>query len=213
MTMRFVTFEGPEGAGKSTHIARLAGRLRAAGNEVLTTREPGGTPTGEAIRALLQHDASGEALAVETELLLFAASRAQLVRTVLIPALARGAWVLCDRFADSTTAYQGYGRQLDLNRIAWLNELAMGECRPRLTLLLDVPVEVGFRRLTQRHAATATGHDRMERQARDFHERVRAGFLEIARREPARVRLIDATRAPEVVDEDIWRLFQNEFTG
>src|SRR5450759_4346826 len=134
MSARFITFEGPEGGGKSTQIIRLAERLRADGNEVVTTREPGGTATGEAIRGILQHDTAGEALAAETELLLFAASRAQLVRTVIVPALARGAWVLCDRFADSTTAYQGYGRQLDLNRIAWLNEMAMGGCLPRLTI-------------------------------------------------------------------------------
>ncbi|MEI7435904.1 MAG: dTMP kinase [bacterium] len=213
MSARFITFEGPEGGGKSTQIASLAGRLRAAGNEVVVTREPGGTATGEAIRGILQHDTAGEALAAETELLLFAASRAQLVRMMLLPALARGAWVLCDRFADSTTAYQGYGRQLDLNRIAWLNAMAMGECRPHLTILLDVPVEVGFRRLTQRQAATATAHDRMEREAQDFHERVRAGFLELARREPERIRRIDATQAPEVVAEEIWRLFQHELAG
>jgi dTMP kinase len=150
---QFITFEGPEGGGKSTHIKRLAARLKALGHEVLLTREPGGTPTGEAIRGILQHDHTGEAICPEAELLLFEASRAQLVRTVILPALQKGVWVLCDRFADSTTAYQGYGRGFDLETILMLNQHAMGDCVPALTLLMDIEVQVGRERLAQRNLA------------------------------------------------------------
>lgn len=201
---KFITFEGPEGGGKSTHIRRVAERLRASGIEVLLTREPGGTPTGEAIRGILQHDHTGEAIAPETELLLFEASRAQLVRTVILPALQRGAWVLCDRFADSTTAYQGYGRGFDLETIFMLNAHAMGPCVPDLTLLMDIDVMTGRERLAQRNQAQNTSSDRIEREALDFHERVRQGFLELARRWPKRIRVIQANREPDVVAAEIW---------
>ena len=202
---KFITFEGPEGGGKSTHIKRLAERLKSLGHEVLLTREPGGTPTGEAIRGILQHEQSGEAICPEAELLLFEASRAQLVRTVILPALKRGAWVLCDRFADSTTAYQGYGRGFDIETILLLNSQAIGECIPDLTILMDIDVLAGRERLTQRNLAMNTTSDRIEREAADFHERVRAGFLALAKRWPERIKVVNVKREPDVVASDIWQ--------
>lgn len=208
---RFVTFEGPEGSGKSTHIRKLAWRLRRRGVRVLVTREPGGTPTGECIRELLQHGPRGQALSPETELLLFVASRAQLVRQVIRPALRRGIWVLCDRFADSTTAYQGYGRGLDLAMVHTLNAMAVDGCEPDLTLLLDVPVGAGFQRLGQRLARTHAARDRLERESRAFHRRVRAGYLELARQQPHRIRVISAERPLPTVAQDIWRQVRDVF--
>jgi len=133
----FITFEGPEGSGKSTHVARLAKRLKKSGYEVLMTREPGGTIAGEAIREVLQYDRRGEQVSPETETLLFIASRAQLVRTIIMPALKRGVCVICDRFADSTIAYQGYGRGLDVSSLVKLNDFAINGAVPDLTILLD----------------------------------------------------------------------------
>ena len=203
---RFITFEGPEGSGKSTQVRRLASRLRQHGREVLVTREPGGTPTCEAIRGILQHDKTGEAIGPAAELLLFEASRAQLVAQVIAPALLQGAWVVCDRFADSTTAYQGYGRGFELLTVQQLNGVAVQGCVPDLTILLDVPVESGFERLKGRPATGKAGHDRIERESRDFHERVRAGYLQLAKRWPERIRMIDGLRAEDVIAEDIWKV-------
>lgn len=205
---KFITFEGPEGGGKSTHIKRLAERLGELGHEVLVTREPGGTPTGEAIRGILQHEHTGEAVCPEAELLLFEASRAQLVRTVIQPALAKGAWVLCDRFADSTTAYQGYGRGFDLETILMLNNHAMGGCVPDLTLLMDIDVKSGRERLAQRNLALNTVSDRIEREAVEFHQRVRDGFLALARRWPDRIKVVDVKREKDDVAADIWKHVQ-----
>lgn len=204
MTIRgkFITFEGPEGGGKTTQARRLVERLQAAGRQVVYTREPGGTPTGEAIREILQHDKSGEPICRETEVLLFAASRAQLVRHVIVPALERGDWVVCDRFADSTTAYQGYGRGFSVEQMIAINEFAIDGAQPDLTLLLDLPVSDGFARLAQRGGVK----DRIEREALDFHERVRAGYLELARRWPARFRIVDPRGDLEAVAEEIWKL-------
>ena len=207
---KFITFEGPEGGGKSTHIQRLAERLNARGCEVLVTREPGGTPTGEVIRGILQHDHTGEAICPEAELLLFEASRAQLVRTVILPSLEKGIWVLCDRFADSTTAYQGYGRGFDLETILKLNAHAMGECVPRLTLLMDLEVQAGRERLARRNQDQKTTSDRIEREAVEFHERVRAGFLAMARRWPDRIKVINVMREPDVVAAEIWEHVKRE---
>ena len=183
---QFITFEGPEGCGKSTHIRRLAERLIGAGVPVLLTREPGGTPTGEAIRRLLQHESDDAAMAARTEVLLFCASRAQLVEQVIAPALTRGTWVLSDRFADSTLAYQGYGRGFAQAALRALNAFATGGLVPDLTLLLDISVVAGLRRVGARHARDGGGKDRIERAARAFHERVRVGFLELARASPRR---------------------------
>ena len=192
---RFITFEGPEGGGKTTQARRLVTHLEAAGHTVLYTREPGGTPTGEAIRDILQHDRAGEPICAEAEVLLFAASRAQLVRRVIRPALEQGIWVVADRFMDSTTVYQGFGRGFPVERMIEINAFAVGETVPDLTLLLDVEVEHGFRRLRARQESGGGGPDRMEREARAFHERVRAGYLELARRWPERFRIIDASRS------------------
>jgi dTMP kinase len=202
MRGKFITFEGPEGGGKTTQARRLVERLQAAGRQVVYTREPGGTPTGEAIREILQHNKAGEAPCPETEVLLFAASRAQLVRYVIVPALERGDWVVCDRFADSTTAYQGYGRGFSVEQMIAINEFAIDGAQPDLTLLLDLPVSDGFARLAQRGGVK----DRIEREALDFHERVRAGYLELARRWPARFRIVDPRGALEAVAEEIWKL-------
>lgn len=203
---KFITFEGPEGGGKSTQIRRLAARLEAAGHRVLVTREPGGTPTGEAIRQILQHDATGEPISSETELLLFEASRAQLVSHVICPALEKGVWVLCDRFMDSTTAYQGYGRGFDVETVLAINRLAVVGCEPDLTVLLDIETQKGLIRLEGRNRRDKTGHDRIEREASAFHERVRAGFLQLAHKWPERIRIIDAMRAEEEVEAVVWDL-------
>jgi len=194
---RFITFEGPEGAGKSTQIRRLAERLEAAGDEVVLTREPGGTPLGEAIRGLLQHDAAGEAPVPAAEAYLFAASRAQHVANLIRPALERGAWVLSDRFVDSSAAYQGAGREFEVGDILQLNALAVGGLMPRITFLLDISPEDAADRMKDRAA------DRIESEARAFHERVRAGFLALAKNEPTRFCLIDATASEDEIAAQI----------
>jgi len=209
ITGKFITFEGPEGGGKSTHIKRLAERLKEMGIKVLLTREPGGTPTGETIRGILQHEQSGEVICPEAELLLFEASRAQLVQTVISPALKKGVWVLCDRFIDSTTAYQGYGRGFDLEIINSLNQCAVGVCIPDLTIIMDVDMNTSRERLQQRNKVMNTKSDRIEREAGDFHERVYRGFHELAKRWPERIRVVNAMREPDAVAADIWTLVQD----
>ena len=186
---KFITLEGPEGAGKSTHLARLAEALRARGIEVLTTREPGGTPLCEAVRGLLQFNQAGEAPQTRAEVLLFLASRAQLVSQVIEPALVRGTWVLCDRFCDSTFAYQGYGRGLELAQLRALNAFATGGLMPDLTLLLDIPEAESARRLAERKGPA----DRFEQEQAAFHRRLAEGFREMATAEPARFRVIDSS--------------------
>lgn len=195
----FITLEGPEGSGKSTQIRLLAQRLQAVGHEVVLTREPGGTPAGEVIRHLLQHNAAGENLCAAAETLLFSASRAQLVHEVIVPALERGAAVLCDRFADSTTAYQGYGRGFDPEELTHLHRFALGDHWPDVTLLLDVPTEVGLARIHARADHAEEGLDRMEREAQAFHVRVAQGFRLLAARYPERFRTVDASGPPEDV--------------
>lgn len=204
----FITFEGTEGGGKSTQIQILAERLRKLGRVVRVLREPGGTPIGEEIRHTLKHSDANRAMTAEAELLLMNASRAQLVREVIRPALVAGEMVLSDRFHDSTTAYQGYGRQLDLAQVKAVIDFAVGTTRPDLTLLLDVPVEVSEsrRQLRQAGAADPVRRDRMEEADRAFFERVHRGFHALAAAEPKRVRIIDATREVSTVSEEIWQV-------
>jgi dTMP kinase len=203
----FVTLEGGEGAGKSLQARALAGRLREREVPVVSTREPGGTPLGERMRAvLLDEAATGLSLDPLTETLLFVAARAELVATVIAPALEDGRAVICDRFGDSTAAYQGFGRGVDLSVIERLNEIACRGLRPGLTVLLDLPAAEGLRR-------TGSTADRFGREQLDFHERVRAGYLELARREPGRWLVIDAGEPPEAVTDAIWRALEPLLTG
>lgn len=185
-----ITFEGGEGVGKSTQIRMLADRLRAAGHDVLAVREPGGSRISEKIRALLL-DTDNDAMDATTELFLYEAARAQVVGELIEPALAAGKVVLCDRYYDSTTAYQGYGRGLDLEVIDQLNRAAAGRAIPARTVVLDLSTERGLFR------ATKGGADRVESAGLEFHERVREGFLAIAEREPDRVRVVDASGSRE----------------
>jgi dTMP kinase len=206
MSGLFITFEGTEGGGKSTQVALLAERLRTLGHHARVLREPGGTPIGEEIRHLLKHHPANEVMMPEAELLLMNASRAQLVLEVIRPALTAGEIVLCDRFYDSTTAYQGYGRQLDLALVKSVIDFAVGRTRPHLTLLLRVPTEVSEARQHARQASNAGPRDRFEEADRAFFRRVEHGFEEIAKAEPQRVRIVDATQSIEAVHDDIWRL-------
>jgi dTMP kinase len=187
----FITFEGIEGCGKSTQLQRLAARLQAAGEGVLVTREPGGCAIADALRALLL-DSANSAMAPTTELLLYAAARAQHVAEVIRPALDAGRIVLCDRFSDATLAYQGYGRGLDRPLIGELNRVAAGGLVPDVTLLLDFPAEEGLNRARQRNAGSeGPDEGRFEAESLPFHRRVRGGYLELAATEP-RFRIIDA---------------------
>lgn len=209
MRGKFITLEGPEGSGKTTQASLLVERLKKLGREVLYAREPGGTPTGEAIRQILQYDKAGEPICPETEVLLFAASRAQLVRHVIIPALNRGTIVICDRFADSTTAYQGYGRGFPIDQMLAINQFAIDGAVPDVTLLLDVEVTLGFQRIAQRHKTSSSTWDRIEREEKAFHEKVRNGYLELSQRWPERFRVIDARGDTQDVERDIWRIVEN----
>ncbi len=209
MQGRFITFEGPEGSGKSTQIRLLAERLESEGLDVICAREPGGTATGEAIRNILQHDAANEPLADRAELLLFTASRAQLMNQVILPSLAKGSWVLCDRFIDSTMAYQGYARGMDLDVLGRINEFAIYGRKPDLTILLDLSVERGFERLAERYADGAGAADRFEREAQAFHLRVRDGYRRLAEQEPSRFCMVDADQAVESVAQEVWDVVSN----
>ena len=208
---RLITFEGPEGAGKSTQAAMLIAKLEQHGLEVVYTREPGGTKMGEAIRGVLQYNAAGEAPCPESEVLLFEASRAQLVRQVIRPALERGAWVVCDRFADSTTAYQGFGRGFPVELMETINRFAIGDAVPDMTILLDVNVSLGMQRCAKRQVHKKGPADRIEGEALEFHEKVRQGYLELARRFPERFRKVDAMRHAEPIAEDVWKLVHDAF--
>ena len=204
----FVTFEGGEASGKTTQIRRLAEKLKTLHWPVLTTREPGGTPIGEAIRKLLAQEWDQETVCSETELLLFEASRAQLVRTVLQPALARGDCVLCDRFADSTRVYQGVARQLSTEIVAQLNNFATGSLQPDLTFVLDLPAQESFRRVQARKGQTL---DRIERENLDFYEQVRAGYLRLAEQDKHRFVRLDGLKEIAALAQEIWTHFQQRF--
>ena len=197
-----LTFEGSEGCGKSTQIALLRTRLEAAGRNVEVLREPGGTELGESIRHLLQHAKEGADMTPETELLLFAASRAQLVREKIRPLLEAGTFVILDRFLDSTTVYQGIARGLPLESVRAINHFAIGGTLPQLTLVLDMDSATARQRIDQ----TGRELDRIESKPQSFFEKVRQGYLAVAQAEPARVKIIDASAAPDVVHENIWQI-------
>ena len=205
----FITLEGPEGAGKSSQLAWLGRELGERGCRVVATREPGGTPLAERLRGLIKHG-SGEPLTPVTELLLLEAARAQHVAERIAPALLAGEVVICDRFMDSTLAYQGGGRGLEPELIERLNQAAVGRFRPDLTILLDLPVEEGFVR-TRKRALESAATDRFESQELDFHRRVRECFLQLARREPERIRVVDARPAPDVVHQAVMELVNELF--
>ena len=200
----FITFEGTEGCGKSTQITLLAERLRALGQRVRTLREPGGTLIGEEIRHTLKHSEHNHAMTAETELLLMNASRAQIVREVIRPALAAGEMVLCDRFYDSTMAYQGYGRELDLEKVKSVIDFAVGGTKPDLTLFLHVPPEVSAERLRSRQSTLGFVRDRIEEADRKFFERVAHGYGVVAAAEPQRVKFVNGAQPVEVVCATIW---------
>ena len=196
---RFITFEGGEGAGKSTQLKRLAARLQSGGREVVATREPGGSPGAESIRDLVLNGAADRWSPVTETLLMYAARRDHVER-VIRPALARGAWVVCDRFADSTRAYQGAAGGTDPGLIAAMETFILEETRPDLTLIFDLPVELGLERAVARPGAEM----RFESKGIAFHERLRAGFLAIAKAEPARCAVIDAGGSLDEVEARVW---------
>jgi len=201
---RFITFEGGEGCGKSTQVARLRQALEAEGLEVVLVREPGGTWLSEEIRRLIK-DQDVEPPCDRAELLLFLAARAQLVRNVIRPALEAGTWVISDRFSDSTLAYQGYGRGLPLDIIREANDFACEGMKPDRTILLDVDPETSRARMRGREASTNTTADRIERAGDDFHSRLRKGFLEMAAADPGRIVTVDASGTEDEVWEDVWK--------
>jgi len=193
----FITLEGIEGCGKSTQASRLAKRLRKVGYRVVETREPGGTPLAERIRNVLL-GSSAEPVTPECEAHLILAGRSQHVAQVISPALQNGAMVLCDRFSDSTVAYQGYGRGLDLKALVRLNRFATGGLAPDLTLLLDLPIATGLARRRREQ-----NQNRLDREARSFYQRVRNGFLELAAQQPLRIKVIDARPDPDTVEQEV----------
>ncbi len=206
----FITFEGSEGCGKTTQIQLLTAALEAAGRTVLVTREPGGTPVGEQIRHVLQHSRDSEGMTPESELLLFAASRAQLVREVVEPALAAGADVISDRFLDSTAVYQGVARRLEAADVQCINRFAVGDRLPDLTFILDLEAAVARGRVFGPGAASAP--DRIEREPLAFYERVRAGYLELAATAP-RFRVLDAAQSRDAIAAQIIQTVQEVIDG
>lgn len=202
---RFITFEGGEGAGKSTQLKRLVSRLESNGREVVSTREPGGSPGAEGIRELVLKGSADRWSAVTETLLMYAARRDHLER-VIRPALARGAWVVCDRFADSTRVYQGILGKVDERLIKGLERVSIGDLAPDLTIVLDVPVELGLERVRLRRGAKTP--DRFEAENVEFHQKLRDAYLAIAAEEPARCVVVDACAAKEAVAKDIWDAVQ-----
>ena len=195
-----LSFEGSEGCGKSTQIRLLRERLEKSGRKVEVLREPGGTEIGESIRHLLQHAKEGHSMTSEAELLLFAASRAQIVREKIRPLVESGVFVILDRFLDSTTVYQGHARGLPIDAVNAINAFAIGGTLPQLTLLLDLDVQTAWQRIH----ATGRELDRMESQPPECFEKVRQGYISLAAAEPQRIQVIDASAAPEVVHEAVW---------
>lgn len=214
MTMnrrRFISLEGSEACGKSTQIERLVATLEARGDRVAVTREPGGTPLGETLRELVKHAPEGRGMCDESELLLFAASRAQLVREVVAPALEAGGWVLSDRFLDSTTVYQGVARGLPVAQVAAVNDLAVGGHRPGLTLVLDLETDEALKRL-RRRVRPVGQPDRMEAMPPEFYEKVRRGYHDLAAAEPERVKILDASGSVDEVQALIWKEVADAFS-
>jgi dTMP kinase len=203
----FITFEGSEGCGKSTQVQRLAARLDRADVPYLVTREPGGTEIGDTIRELLQFAPQGVGMTPQTELLLFEASRTQLVREKIKPALERGLCVISDRFFDSTTVYQGAARRLDPQMVEQLNAFAIGDCQPDATFVLDVDPGIVHSRMRR----TARRPDRMEQESTEFYEQVREAYRELAAREPNRIVLIDGSRAENNIENEIWEIIARRF--
>ena len=203
----FISVEGGDGSGKSTQIRKIEAYLQEKGLDYILTREPGGTALAERIRSLVREE-SDDPPNSRAETLLFIASRAQVVENVIRPALASGTWVLCDRFADSTFAYQGYGRGLDLDELKRINSFATGGLEPDMTILLNVSPEVSAKRMRAREAATNTDADRMEKAGDGFHARLRQGFLELAAAEPERFAVIQADGSVEEVEEAVWNSIQ-----
>ena len=199
---KFITLEGIDGAGKSTHLGWLQDWLRQRAIEHVITREPGGTPLGEKLRSLLL----SESMNLETEALLMFAARREHVAQVIEPALSRGDWVVCDRFVDASFAYQGGGRELDWAKLERLREWVLGSMQPDLTLIFDVPVDIARQRL---HAAT-TVPDRFEREQVDFFERVRSAYLRIARENPQRVHVVDATQSRELINKELENIIASQ---
>ncbi|MGB9475003.1 MAG: dTMP kinase [Candidatus Udaeobacter sp.] len=202
----FITFEGSEGSGKSTQVQRLAARLERFGMPYLVTREPGGTPIGETIRELLQFASHNSGMTPETELLLFEASRSQLVREIIKPALERGVCVIADRFFDSTTVYQGAARRLDRELVDRLNAFAVDDCIPDVTFVLDIDAASAKARMQKPRR-----RDRMEQEPADFYERVRKAYRELAAREPNRVVLVDGSRGEEEIENAIGAILADRF--
>ena len=207
VAMPLITFEGSEGCGKSTQVKRLAARLEKWGIRPAVLREPGGTAIGEAIRHLLQHSEDNHAMTPETELLLFEASRSQLVREKIQPALRRGEWVICDRFFDSTTVCQGAARQLDLGLVKKLNAFAVGDCVPDLTFVLHIDRTTAQSRLGNRQKI----RDRMEEESDEFHERVIRAYRELAENEPRRAVQADGRKSVHLIENEIWQTISARF--
>ena len=204
----FITFEGSEGSGKSTQADRLAARLQRCGVPYVLTREPGGTPIGESIRDLLQFAPHNSNMTPETELLLFEASRSQLVREVIKPALERGMCVIADRFSDSTTVYQGAARELDRKMIERVNAFVVGDCVPDITFVLDVDAATAESRM-QRERRKA---DRMEQQPAEFYEHVREGYRELVAHEPTRIVMVDGSGDVDEIEKQIWEKLSSRFS-
>lgn len=205
---RFITFEGGEGAGKSTQVDRLAARLRARGEEVVTTREPGGSPRAEELRDIILSGKAKE-FGAFAETALFSAARIDHLRTTIEPALERGAWVICDRFLDSTRAYQGALGNLDPRVVRALERVVVGETMPGLTLLLDLPPETGLARAQARGGSGEP--DRFESETIDYHRSLRHAFLDIAAAEPARIRVVAADKAPDAVANSVWTAVAHQY--
>jgi dTMP kinase len=203
-----ISFEGSEGCGKTTQIHRLETHIEDAGHHVVVTREPGGTDIGEEIRHLLKFAKEGIKMFPETELLLFAAARAQLVREVILPEIEDGRIILCDRFLDSTTIYQGVARQVSEDPIQAINDFAVGDIMPDLTFIMDVPADLSMQRVADRHAGPP---DRFERENIEFYKKIRDGYLVLAESMPERFHIMDGTQDRKLIEDEIWEYVKDRF--